>query len=118
MSIETKTERSSEDPLIQLGIWTAAWHKRLCCLQSEVQRRRGLPPTEQRLVTVPLIQAVGHNWDLYFACFGASITLYGTYADGLYGHIVRHVHPADLPSGCPVMGPNNILQRYRGVDPM
>lgn len=78
VSIETKTERSSDDPLVQLGIWTASWHKRLCYLRQEAVQRYGLPLTQRRLVTVPLIQVVGHNWDLYFACFGvSSITVYG-----------------------------------------
>lgn len=78
VSIGTKTERSSDDPLVQLGIWTASWHRRLCYLRHEAQRRYGLPLPQRRLVTVPLIQVVGHEWHLYFACFGvSSITVYG-----------------------------------------
>lgn len=78
VSIETKTERSLDDPLVQLGIWTASWHRRLCYLRHEAQRRYGLPHPQRRLVTVPLIQVVGHEWHLYFACFGvSSITVYG-----------------------------------------
>lgn len=78
VSIETKTERSSDDPLVQLSIWTASWHKRLCYLREEAHRRYGLPLSQRRLVTIPLIQVVAHNWDLYFACFGlSSISVYG-----------------------------------------
>lgn len=78
VSIETKAERSSDDPLVQLGIWTASWHRRLCYLRHEAQRRYGLGLLQRRLVTVLLIQVVEHEWYLYFACFGvSSITMYG-----------------------------------------
>lgn len=92
VSIETKTELSAVDPLLQLGVWTAAWYKRMGFLRREVfatsvasvhdeqqllQHRR--LEQQRRLVPVPLIAIVGHQWDLYFACFDAatSITIHG-----------------------------------------
>ncbi|KAI1076888.1 hypothetical protein F5B20DRAFT_593680 [Whalleya microplaca] len=92
VSIETTNELSGIDPVLQLGIWAAAWFKRLCSLRRELfatgvleitdeqllqqQRQR---EQQKRLVTVPLVAVVGHQWDMYFACFdnAALITLYG-----------------------------------------
>ncbi|KAI3317688.1 hypothetical protein HD806DRAFT_359159 [Xylariaceae sp. AK1471] len=83
-SIETKITSSREDPLIQLGFWTAAWHKRMYAL-----RERLFPPTPQsylattlrtppKLVSVPLVEVVSHEWFIYFACdSGTSISVYG-----------------------------------------
>lgn len=92
VSIETKTELSAVDPLLQLGVWTAAWYKRMSFLRRDVfatsvasvrdeEQLLRLRQLEQqrRLVPVPLITVVGHQWDLYFAFFDAatSITLHG-----------------------------------------
>ncbi|KAI0513270.1 hypothetical protein F5B22DRAFT_611886 [Xylaria bambusicola] len=76
VSIETKPQFSSQDPLIQLGLWTAAWHKRMSYLRSQLDWSTTAAP--QRLVSLPLIQVVGHHWHMYFACdLGSSIMLHG-----------------------------------------
>ncbi|KAI1823004.1 hypothetical protein F4861DRAFT_512336 [Xylaria intraflava] len=91
VSIEVKAESSAVDPLVQLGFWIAAWYKRMWSLRRELfaskvtgihdeQLLLRLRNQEQqkRLVTVPLIAIVGHQWDMYFACFEAArITLHG-----------------------------------------
>ncbi|KAI0411001.1 hypothetical protein F5X98DRAFT_358294 [Xylaria grammica] len=92
VSIETKRGLASTDPLTQLVIWTAAWHKRMRYLRWELTLSklatwpRDQQPgtgaegegTTTRLVSVPLIQVVGHQWQIYFACEkGANINIYG-----------------------------------------
>ena len=77
VSIETKPQFSSQDPLIQLGLWTAAWHKRMSYLRSQLNWSAPdeAPP---RLVSLPLIQVVGHHWHMYFACdSGEAIVMHG-----------------------------------------
>ncbi|KAI0449593.1 hypothetical protein F5B21DRAFT_493812 [Xylaria acuta] len=80
LSVETKKALSPDEPLLQLGIWIAAWHKRMTYLRQlliALTRDADAQPS-QRLTSVPLIQVVGHDWDIYFACFaGGGITLYG-----------------------------------------
>ncbi|KAJ8133200.1 hypothetical protein O1611_g417 [Lasiodiplodia mahajangana] len=93
VSIEAKTESSGVDPLIQLGLWTAAWYKRMRFLRRElfavqvagmkgIIDERGLQQLREqerkkRLITVPVITVVGHQWDIYFAMFDESITMHG-----------------------------------------
>ncbi|KAI1271419.1 hypothetical protein F5Y07DRAFT_344238 [Xylaria sp. FL0933] len=75
VSIETKSEIPRDDPLMQLGIWAAAWHSRMYALRASIA---GPNDTTPLLVTLPLIQVVGHTWRIYFACdVGTSIDLYG-----------------------------------------
>ncbi|KAF2963114.1 hypothetical protein GQX73_g10462 [Xylaria multiplex] len=75
VSIETKPEVPQNDPLLQLGIWTTAWHSRMYILRPSA----GLNPGA-RLVSLPLIQAVGHVWRIYFACdMGTRIDLLWPY---------------------------------------
>ncbi|KAJ2997266.1 hypothetical protein NUW58_g698 [Xylaria curta] len=50
---------SDEKGKIQLGVWTAAWHRRIAALVD-----LGNSP----IVTLPLLLAVGHDWKLFFAC--------------------------------------------------
>ncbi|KAK8130798.1 hypothetical protein PG999_003178 [Apiospora kogelbergensis] len=70
--IKTLTPFQPKDPLEQLGIWAAAWHKRMYQLRHRLQTEgadRGDPNTHQpRLVSMPLIQVIGHEWSAYFAC--------------------------------------------------
>ncbi|KAI0146815.1 hypothetical protein GGR57DRAFT_478399 [Xylariaceae sp. FL1272] len=78
VSIETKTPFSPDDPLVQLGLWTAAWHKRMEHLRSHLSWSGVDGKEEQLLVSLPLIQVVGHQWHVYFACDeGKSIKMYG-----------------------------------------
>lgn len=56
--METKTQRANvEEGSIQLGIWTAAWHKRMDML--------GV--TSGDIITLPLLQVENADWKLYFA---------------------------------------------------
>jgi len=61
VSIETKRDGNFEEGRVQLAVWTAAWHKRMAILND-------LPATAQRLVTLPLLLVVDHEWKLLFAC--------------------------------------------------
>jgi hypothetical protein len=62
VAIETKVAGASvEEGRLQLGIWTAAWHKRM-----EKLGVGGGKPGPQ-LPTLPLILTHDHEWSLYFA---------------------------------------------------
>ncbi|KAJ8126387.1 hypothetical protein O1611_g7251 [Lasiodiplodia mahajangana] len=75
VSIETKKSSSHDDRILHLGLWVAAWHKRMYALR---QRSFSSPPPPLQLVSVPLIQVAGHDWNLYFACDSvSSISMYG-----------------------------------------
>ncbi|KAI1284348.1 hypothetical protein F5Y07DRAFT_346259 [Xylaria sp. FL0933] len=65
VSIETKklNAGADQDPLVQLGIWVAAWHSRLVALR---YTERVADPA--RLVTLPLIEITGHVWMMWLAC--------------------------------------------------
>ncbi|KAK5635502.1 hypothetical protein RRF57_011214 [Xylaria bambusicola] len=82
LSIETKTVSVSRDPLVQLSIWVAAWHKRMNDLRLSCLRQH-IPPSasaveQPRLVSVTLIVVTGHEWDVYFACDeGSCISILG-----------------------------------------
>ncbi|KAI0107764.1 hypothetical protein GGR51DRAFT_514986 [Nemania sp. FL0031] len=89
VSIKTKETSSNDDSMVQLSLWVAAWHKRMSALRQRsfpsppvswlpdsMSVNHDLPPP--LLVSVPLIEAVGHEWKLYFACDSvSSISLYG-----------------------------------------
>ncbi|KAK8124250.1 uncharacterized protein PG998_000009 [Apiospora kogelbergensis] len=73
LSVETKPDVTTSDPLLQLGLWVAAWHKRMFdiryLLANNILTYTGLQiELRPRLVTVPLIQVVGHRWTIHFAC--------------------------------------------------
>jgi hypothetical protein len=62
VTMETKIAGASlEEGRLQLGIWTAAWHRRM-----EMLGVGGGKPGPQ-LPTLPLILAHDHEWSLYFA---------------------------------------------------
>ncbi|KAI0410651.1 hypothetical protein F5X98DRAFT_87593 [Xylaria grammica] len=83
VSIETKTVSSPRDPVLQLAIWAAAWHKRMADLRSWMLMMQGSitdlsQARHPKLVSLPLIAVTGHDWDVYFACDeGQSIILRG-----------------------------------------
>ncbi|KAI1261827.1 hypothetical protein F5Y18DRAFT_193707 [Xylariaceae sp. FL1019] len=83
VSIETKSKSAARDPLLQLGIWIASWNKRMVDLRSWMLVSRGLVKDiseieHPKLVSVPLILATGHDWEIYFACDqGHSIVIRG-----------------------------------------
>lgn len=94
MAIETKTETTGDDPLVQLGIWTAAWYQRMYDLRTSLVGPGPKPPLvrivasdDQTIqdksltalqVSVPIIQVVGHAWQVYFVQdAGTSINVYG-----------------------------------------
>ncbi|KAI8945165.1 hypothetical protein F4801DRAFT_569395 [Xylaria longipes] len=81
-SIETKVEFTATDPLLQLGTWVAAWHKRMRILRKYIFNNvlDLFTPTrdEDRLPSTLLIQVANNEWRLYFACDrGRCIELYG-----------------------------------------
>ncbi|KAJ3454655.1 hypothetical protein MRS44_013255 [Fusarium solani] len=72
-SIETKIATSSRDGQLQLSVWTAAWY----------QRMRIILPQGSAIVTLPLIQVVGHSWTLSFAVHrGDRIEIVGEHVIG------------------------------------
>ncbi|KAH8748989.1 hypothetical protein F5883DRAFT_582025 [Diaporthe sp. PMI_573] len=98
VSIETKQDYSSRDPLLQLGIWVAAWHRRmrslysaraLALLDEQFQNAstsddppssgpQNAVPARPKVVSLPLIVVTGHEWQIYFACDqDTSIEVYG-----------------------------------------
>ncbi|TGJ81855.1 hypothetical protein E0Z10_g6926 [Xylaria hypoxylon] len=86
VSIETKISSSREDPLIQLCLWIAAWHKRMYTLRQrlfplspQAYRLADAPPLQHpRLTTVLAVEVVAHEWSVHFACDrGDKIEIYG-----------------------------------------
>ncbi len=108
LSIDSKTVTTTRDPLLQLSIWVAAWHRRMYYLRAWKSFRAneddsdsgdlggagGDNITEQsrfpiKLVSVPLIIIMEHEWSIYFACDKTtSITLYGPFSLGSTNNIV------------------------------
>ncbi|RYP63843.1 hypothetical protein DL769_006855 [Monosporascus sp. CRB-8-3] len=69
ISLETKSSAGSiEEAKVQLGVWTAAWHKRMKLL---------LGLNSRMIVTLPLLLAVEHDWKLFFACDKGDSIRYG-----------------------------------------
>lgn len=66
VSVETKVARGSlEEGRVQLGIWTAAWHKRVKMLRGGIggtgsSGRRGI-------ITLQLLTVQENRWKIYFA---------------------------------------------------
>ncbi|KAF4340975.1 exostosin 3 [Fusarium beomiforme] len=59
--IETKnTTGHVEEARVQLGLWVAAWHKRMNALRTN----------NEHIITLPLIMTVEHEWKLLFAYDG------------------------------------------------
>ena len=84
VTIETKVTSSARDPLLQLGIWIAAWHERMSqirtfrCQALQLSAEERLQLFHVPLVSVPLIMVTSFEWELYFVCDNQShISLYG-----------------------------------------
>lgn len=74
VAMEMKSENSSQDPLIQLGIWTAAWYEHMYDLRTVLAGPGPKPP----LVSVPIFQVIGHQWYVYFVQDAVtSLNVYG-----------------------------------------
>ena len=59
-SFELKRQVSGTDPLVQLGIWSAALDERLGKLQREGRE-------ESELMVLPAVTIVGHDWKVYYS---------------------------------------------------
>ncbi|KAH6881082.1 hypothetical protein B0T10DRAFT_494766 [Thelonectria olida] len=64
VSIETKASGSAEEGKVQLGVWSAAWHQRMRTLLDSARST----DEERRIITLPLLLAVEHEWKLLYAC--------------------------------------------------
>ncbi|KAI1265523.1 hypothetical protein F5Y18DRAFT_54228 [Xylariaceae sp. FL1019] len=89
VSIETKKLLSKTAPSVQVGLWFAAWHKRMYQLRTNLiafRQSRGQMQTSAelpRLVSIPLITITGPYWELSFACdVGSQIHMYGPISIG------------------------------------
>jgi hypothetical protein len=69
VAIETKTAGGDiEEAKVQLGVWTAAWFKRMADLDRQSKSKRQRMKTSPRSLGVPLLLIEGHRWSLYVAC--------------------------------------------------
>jgi hypothetical protein len=59
-SFELERQTLSTDPLVQLGIWSAALAERLRKLQGQGE-------TESKLMAMPVVSIVGHDWKVYYS---------------------------------------------------
>ncbi|KAH8662647.1 hypothetical protein BGZ61DRAFT_368597 [Ilyonectria robusta] len=66
VSIETKASGSAEEGKLQLGVWSAAWHQRMRALLNSGATKS--TDGERRIITLPLLLVVGHEWKIFFAC--------------------------------------------------
>ncbi|CAJ2510572.1 Uu.00g095410.m01.CDS01 [Anthostomella pinea] len=73
VAIETKVANAASDPLVQLTIWAAASFERLRQLQAPAGGDGGNGDADddalemESIITLPLIQVRGHDWQLWFA---------------------------------------------------
>ena len=58
-SFKLKRQTPGTDPLVQLGIWSAALAERLGKLQEQEE--------ESGLMAIPAISVVGHDWNVYYS---------------------------------------------------
>ena len=60
VAIETKTSSGVlEEAKVQLGVWVAAWFKRMRLL---------LPNHKGEMIPVPMVVVQGGNWTAYYVC--------------------------------------------------
>jgi hypothetical protein len=86
ITVETKVAGGNlEEGRMQLGIWTAAWHRRMETLGITTGRTSPLP-----LPTLPLILTYDHEWSLYFAVDHVErIDIYGPMPIGMTDNIPK-----------------------------
>ena len=71
VGVETKTGISSlEEGRRQLGVCTAAWHRRMHALMAEKTHMAGV-----KMVTLPLLLILEHEWRLSFAVDAGDATV-------------------------------------------
>ncbi|RYP25555.1 hypothetical protein DL767_008342 [Monosporascus sp. MG133] len=70
VAIETKTDKSSSEPLAQLCTWAGATFRRTRQLMITVTAEIGVGQKDidaVPIITHPLVQACGHDWKLWYA---------------------------------------------------
>ncbi len=60
VTFETKVTSSTTDPLLQLGVWVAAWYERVCHMLAVSGRNDAVVP-------LPLVTIIEDEWRIYFA---------------------------------------------------
>lgn len=60
VTFETKVTSSTIDPLLQLGVWVAAWYERVCHMLAIAGRNDAVIP-------LPLVTIIEDEWRIYFA---------------------------------------------------
>jgi hypothetical protein len=79
ISFESKPIDAKVDPLIQLGMWSAAWFRKMGLLWSQLPQDRQKLPWHTSLPFLPLVKMVGHVWEVYYAKYeDTQITIYGS----------------------------------------
>lgn len=66
-AIETKTTTATTDAVVQLGIWTVAWYRRMDTLWHTVHGPETASMARIPVVSLPLIAIVDHEWSMYYA---------------------------------------------------
>ena len=61
-SFELKRQVLGTDPVVQLGIWSAALTERLRKLQGQGEKEK-----ESELMALPVVSIVGHDWKVYYS---------------------------------------------------
>ena len=77
--------QAGTDPLVQLGIWSAALAERLGKLQ-------GSGETESGLMAIPEVTVVGHDWKVYYLHCGGWLA--GKFLDFLSSSVFKSTHSA------------------------
>ncbi|KAH9889755.1 hypothetical protein F4778DRAFT_390929 [Xylariomycetidae sp. FL2044] len=93
MAVSMETKKQPTDPLLQLAIWIASWNDRMYYLRGQLNLQRQNSPSHPlpnaALVPVPLLQAVGHNWSIYFVCDSeSSIRIHGPFPIGSTDNLI------------------------------
>ncbi|KAI1735978.1 hypothetical protein F4680DRAFT_452430 [Xylaria scruposa] len=68
ISIAARSNSEQQEPLVRLGIRTAAWHEYI--MKNSAKPRKSM--------LIPVIKICDHNWIMYYACdSGYSVDMYG-----------------------------------------